>query len=330
MAAVRGVEFDEHTFPGPVRPAGWPRRQFDQPYCAPTSGFAVDANCFRVELRPGADGTAAVEQLAPAVPLKMRGSIHLTDDVREGGQYRMWVRGSALEIRGHLLRSARPRTVRGVLGQPLMVLRRQLEEALADAGIAIEADAPTVDTALETITTPLRPALREMLKESSNFHAEQLVRVLGLEVAGEGSLEAGQHALRRVLDARLALPTDVVLADGSGLGRENRVTPNLVATLLQQALHAEPDQVLELVGALPQGGVDGTLANRFENSPLRGRVRAKTGWIRGASSLSGYVQDEDGELRAFSILMNYDPGRPGLNRRLKAEQERIVEAIAEL
>ena len=60
---------------------------------------------------------------------------------------------------------------------------------------------------------------------------------------------------------------------------------------------------------------------------LVGRVRAKTGWIRGVSSLSGQVVRKDGTVRWFSILMNYDPKTNGLNKDLKAIQERIVQAI---
>jgi len=56
-------------------------------------------------------------------------------------------------------------------------------------------------------------------------------------------------------------------------------------------------------------------------------VRAKTGWIRGASSLSGLVEREDGTRRWFSILMSYDQKQDGLNKDLKQLQEQIVQAI---
>jgi D-alanyl-D-alanine carboxypeptidase/D-alanyl-D-alanine-endopeptidase (penicillin-binding protein 4) len=330
VRALRGVVFDDSRFPGPDRPSGWPSDQLDQPYCAPTSGFAVDANCFRVALRPGGSDVAAVEVLAPAIPLRREGEIRLTDDRKRGGRYALWVHGDVLRLRGHLLRTAEPREVEGVLGRPREVLGRQLEEALAAVGIALHPDAPAVDRELTPITSPLAPALAEMLQESSNFHAEQFVRVLGRELEGEGSLEAGQRALSRLLAGLVDVPAGAVQADGSGLSRENRVTPAMLASLLRAELKAGAEHTLALLEALPQGGYDGTLDDRFLDSPVRGSVRAKTGWIRGASALSGYVRTGTGELRVFSILMNYAPERGGLNRRLKREQERIVEAIAEL
>ena len=57
-------------------------------------------------------------------------------------------------------------------------------------------------------------------------------------------------------------------------------------------------------------------------------VRAKTGWIRGASSLSGCVESADGSRRWFSILMNYDRSKGGFNKTCKRIQEDIVAAVA--
>ena len=57
-----------------------------------------------------------------------------------------------------------------------------------------------------------------------------------------------------------------------------------------------------------------------------GKVRAKTGWIRGASALSGVVEGAS-EKRWFAILMNYDRSRSGVNKDLKRLQEDIVAAV---
>ena len=72
------------------------------------------------------------------------------------------------------------------------------------------------------------------------------------------------------------------------------------------------------------------MKKRFVGTDLVGRVRAKTGWVRGASSLSGMVELPSGATRWFSILMNYDPSRNGLNKDLKKLQERIVAAAVGL
>jgi D-alanyl-D-alanine carboxypeptidase/D-alanyl-D-alanine-endopeptidase (penicillin-binding protein 4) len=93
--------------------------------------------------------------------------------------------------------------------------------------------------------------------------------------------------------------------DGSGLSRQDAVTPrNLVALLTHVERAAAPDVRRAFVDALPVGGVDGTLEDRFVGTTAAGVVRAKTGSLTGVSCLSGYVLTRAGEPLAFSILMN--------------------------
>jgi len=77
---------------------------------------------------------------------------------------------------------------------------------------------------------------------------------------------------------------------------------------------------------LPAAGVDGTLAGRFANSPLKGRMWAKTGTLSGTEALSGYLTAASGKTLAFSILVN--GRRPGSDAEAQAI-DRIVEAMAD-
>jgi D-alanyl-D-alanine carboxypeptidase/D-alanyl-D-alanine-endopeptidase (penicillin-binding protein 4) len=75
--------------------------------------------------------------------------------------------------------------------------------------------------------------------------------------------------------------------------------------------------------ALPVAGVDGTLKERFLGTDAEANLRAKTGTLRWAPTLSGYVTSEAGEALAFSIVLNrYQPEPSGLS----ATEE--VDAIA--
>jgi D-alanyl-D-alanine carboxypeptidase/D-alanyl-D-alanine-endopeptidase (penicillin-binding protein 4) len=80
-----------------------------------------------------------------------------------------------------------------------------------------------------------------------------------------------------------------------------------------------------LRNSLPIAGVDGTLSDRFNNSPLKGRLWAKTGTHNEANALSGYLTASSGRTITFSILVNSH--RPGSNVELQAI-DRIAEAIA--
>ena len=122
------------------------------------------------------------------------------------------------------------------------------------------------------------------------------------------------------------LPDSTRLVDGSGLSRDNRITPALLVELLLWAVSDHP----ALLGLLPRSGEPGTLAQRFAGSTVASRVSAKTGWISGSSALSGVLELRSGQPRVFAILMSYDAKRSGLNARLKKLQERMVEAMDRL
>ena len=202
-----------------------------------------------------------------------------------------------------------------------------LESSLTRAGVRLDPTAPATDLPLPAHETPLAPALRRALVHSSNFAAEQTLRVLGAELLGDGSLQGGVEAMERQLEELVGnLPRSTHLADASGLSRTNRVTAAMVVEVLLAALSAQP-AVLEL---LPRPEGEGTLAARFVGSPVASRVRAKTGWIAGTSALSGILETAGGARRPFAILMSYDAGRGGLNARLKVLQERMVEAMDRL
>jgi D-alanyl-D-alanine carboxypeptidase/D-alanyl-D-alanine-endopeptidase (penicillin-binding protein 4) len=91
-------------------------------------------------------------------------------------------------------------------------------------------------------------------------------------------------------------------------------------------MHERPEAERSLfLRSLPVSGVDGSLENRLTELPYRGAVRAKTGWISGASSLSGYVHTASGRVLAFSLLFNGI--KPGANSRMKAVQDEFCRAL---
>jgi D-alanyl-D-alanine carboxypeptidase/D-alanyl-D-alanine-endopeptidase (penicillin-binding protein 4) len=93
----------------------------------------------------------------------------------------------------------------------------------------------------------------------------------------------------------------LVLADGSGYGKDNRLTAEaLVGVLL--AARRSPAWRAEFEASLARAAEDGSLRNRLPD--LRGRVRAKTGTLNGVSSLAGYAVDRQRREIAFSILVN--------------------------
>jgi D-alanyl-D-alanine carboxypeptidase/D-alanyl-D-alanine-endopeptidase (penicillin-binding protein 4) len=150
---------------------------------------------------------------------------------------------------------------------------------------------------------------------------------LGAIKTRDGSLEGGRAALAQQIAELVSMsPAGVVITDGSGLSKQNRITPGLLVVAMFHSFGGVDGGVLR--DSLAVSGRTGTLRKRFVGTDMVGRVRAKTGWIRGASSLSGLVEMPNGKRRWFSILMNYDRKRNGVNKDLKRIQETIVRAVA--
>jgi serine-type D-Ala-D-Ala carboxypeptidase/endopeptidase (penicillin-binding protein 4) len=189
-------------------------------------------------------------------------------------------------------------------------------QALAERGItlgggvsAAPADAVPVtgegaarDTLFTLVSPPLAQILPALEKPSQNQIAEVLLKTIGLERTGVGSADSGRRAVERQLLAWGADPEGFAVRDGSGLSRHNYVSPETIVRVLDAMLRAPT--FAAFYDALPVAGVDGTIAGRMRGTAAQGNVRAKTGYIDRARSLSGYVTSADGELLIFSLLCN--------------------------
>lgn len=220
-----------------------------------------------------------------------------------------------------------------------------LREGISVSGDAVDADrlsllpkynGETVRSVATYRSPPLRSLIRTMNHESHNLYAEQLLRTMALvnppdtseEAYSTGSSDLGTLAVRTSLADAAGVDTTLVqLVGGSGLSRQNLVSPRAFAQLLG-FLWAEADSTTRsaFYQSLPTGGTEGTLEYRFEEgAPARGNVRAKTGTLSGVSALSGYVRDREGTPYAFVLLCNHhttdwdDP---------RSAQDAIVNALA--
>jgi D-alanyl-D-alanine carboxypeptidase/D-alanyl-D-alanine-endopeptidase (penicillin-binding protein 4) len=149
---------------------------------------------------------------------------------------------------------------------------------------------------------PVVEDLRVINKVSQNLHAELMLRLLGKEKGTSGSIEGGLEVLRGFLTNAGLNPEEFAFYDGSGLSRENLVTPEAMVKLLVYAHKQSWAELYE--DTLPLAGVDGSLAERFKNSSLKGLVRGKTGSLNHVNSLSGYATTSSGDHIAFCIFSN--------------------------
>ena len=166
----------------------------------------------------------------------------------------------------------------------------------------------------------MREVVGQMLAESDNATAELLLKEVGLQVSGSGSFAAGAAAATQVLaEAGFDLEGTAVV-DGSGLASENRLDCDLLMDLLEHPPTA--DAVRE---GLAVAGETGTLADRWQGTPLVGRVRAKTGTLNQASALAGVAAADAAEV-TFALVVNVaEPARIQLET--IAAQQRLAELL---
>jgi len=161
---------------------------------------------------------------------------------------------------------------------------------------------------------PIAEDLTVINKVSQNLHAELMLRLLGKEKGTSGSIAGGLEVLRSFLIAAGIRPDQFAFYDGSGLSREDLVTTQAVTELLRYAWQQSWGKAY--ADTLPVAGIDGSLSDRFRNTPAVGRVRAKTGSLTHVYTLAGYATTLSGEHIAFSVMTNDDtePTKKALDR----------------
>jgi D-alanyl-D-alanine carboxypeptidase/D-alanyl-D-alanine-endopeptidase (penicillin-binding protein 4) len=173
----------------------------------------------------------------------------------------------------------------------------------------------------EYLSPPLSEDIQVINKVSQNLHAEILLRLLGREKGTGGTVQAGLEVLRGFLNNAGISGDDYAFYDGSGLSRENLVSPHAVVELLRYA--STQPWGKEFHDSLPSAGVDGSLADRCKDLDPAAHVYAKTGSLDGVKTLSGYAVTAKGEKVAFSILAN-NLSLPG--KQVNDAIDRVIEA----
>jgi D-alanyl-D-alanine carboxypeptidase/D-alanyl-D-alanine-endopeptidase (penicillin-binding protein 4) len=224
-----------------------------------------------------------------------------------------------------------------VAGTGTSAHRYSIETGAFAAERAMPIKPPPARVGLDTIAAPLEgrkvlatrvsvPVAEDITmtnKLSQNLHAELLLRLLGKIHGTDGSFAEGARVVRQFVTGVGVEDNDFFLYDGSGMSMDDRVAPRALTKLLVYVARQPWGEAWR--NSLPVAGVDGTLSGRFRNSPLKGRMWAKTGTHNESDALSGYLTTASGRTVAFSIMVNGH--RPGSKVEIQAV-DRICEAIA--
>lgn len=312
----------------------WPKDQLTRWYEAPVAGLSFNDNCVLVKVHAGPrSGEAATVETVPPVPL-----FDVASSARTVGRSRdQWLsidrrsgaESHVLTVRGGIYLRAESYDKWVTVQDPVAYFAAALRQGFQEEGVVIRGGdrrRQRLEGAgwkpLFTHRSGLLSTLEVINKRSQNFYAESVLKLLGHEHCGAGTWERGLTVVEEFLAEAGLAPQDYSMADGSGMSRNNRFTPQQVTTLLRHMFfHRWGD---EYVRTLPYSGeVDLKWERRLAEPPYRGNVLAKTGYLNGVSTLSGYAKARSGKLYAFSILLNRIQG-PG---QAKKAQDKIVRAL---
>jgi D-alanyl-D-alanine carboxypeptidase/D-alanyl-D-alanine-endopeptidase (penicillin-binding protein 4) len=336
-AGVKRVEGDlvgdETYFSGAQYGSGWNWEDLQWWYGAEVSSLTVNDNALDLSIKPGAEvGAPAVISTGPPDPLLtivnkvVTGSRGSRRDINMNRR----LNSDVLEVVGSVPADDRGFTAGIGMSHPAMLFVYMLRAALAQRGVTITGKSRTIPAPSFSSTTPVTQpngmveiaslqsppfsvVAAQTLKPSQNLYTELILRTLG-KVNGPPSTpantirtteEAGIEVVKAFLKEAGVDLSPLALNDGSGLSRNDMVTPeSSVQLLTYMSRHRYATAFRD---ALPIAGVDGTLRNRMKGTVAENNLRAKTGSLSSAATLSGYVTTAAGENLVFSIMVNNYP-----------------------
>jgi len=302
-----GILLDDSLFDREYTHPDWARYNLASWYCAPVSALSFNDNCLDLKIEGVKDSATALVTCFPEtgfativnrVRVFRRGTLSIRIDRKPvnvitlrgriacGQSYEDWV----------------------ATDEPSLYFGSVLKGVLAESGVEVVGGPKLVERLPQGLrqvaefVSSLRPTIAVANKRSQNFYSEQLFKLLGARMSGQGSFRSGAGAVVAFLKKCGIDPARCQVSDGSGLSRRNRYTPAQVVQLLVY-MRGHKDW-RDYVGSLSIGGVDGQLAKRFTDPRYRGRVYAKTGTLAGVAALSGYVCPDSPGGVAFSLIFN--------------------------
>jgi len=328
---VGDVSFFDDLFWG----NGWMWDDEPSSYEAFITPLSVNKNCVKVIVKPGDMlGDSVQVQLDPETKYvelmntSLTGSDTITSTIEVTRRFKE--RLNTIVVKGNLPRSSQEREFDLSVWQPELYAMKLFQEELERESIVVEGTSRigNIGDGSKPIVLhewPIDSVVIHLNKVSDNLSAENTLKVIAAEKRGPpGTSKNGISIVNEYLSSIGIDTSSYLMADGSGVSHYNLVNAETIVDLLS-AMYKQKELFDLFYRSLPVAGLDGTLEKRMKGTSAEGRVRAKTGTESGVSSLSGYVQMQEGNVIVFSILMQDFIGSPRLYR---DAQDKIVELLA--
>lgn len=300
-----------------------------RPYNVLPDALLVNFKSTRFRLLPGDEG-AAVRILADPAPPQLAIDNRLRGVASECGDWREGIEASVARNGGSVLNVTFSGDYPVSCGEKLWHLAlydnatyvsslfRQLWEETGGTlrGTAKRATTPATARLLASAESrQLADIVRDVNKFSNNVMARQLLLTLG-----NGNIEAGAQAINAWLTEKGLRFPELVVENGAGLSRRERISAEHLGELLTAAWRSPV--MAEFVASLPIAGIDGTMKKRLVEQGVAGHAHIKTGSLKGVKSIAGYVHDRKGRNIIVTFLINHPNAAAG-----QAAQDALLEWV---
>jgi serine-type D-Ala-D-Ala carboxypeptidase/endopeptidase (penicillin-binding protein 4) len=305
---------EQITTPAP----GVVAKDFSYRYGAPIGPVIIDENQINITVNPGANigKHAIVEYHAPENAIKLRNNVITSDKTKGCGVQFQIDENNQLTLNGcigiHQAAIQQHVAIRNPLSYLSELIKYQLskEHIRLDGQVILSHATPRASLVIASQkSAPLTRLMSDTLKPSNNVYANSIYLHTANKLNGSNvNWQQADPIIRNFLQKNTGIALqNAIFTDGSGLSRNNRVTPEQTLKLLTYIYTRFP-LAYEYIAALPVSAQDGTLQRRFVREHSRGLIRAKTGSMTGISSLSGYIYTTNGHTLAFTLYINTLPG----------------------
>ncbi|WP_445251381.1 D-alanyl-D-alanine carboxypeptidase/D-alanyl-D-alanine endopeptidase [Microcoleus sp. D2_18a_D3] len=317
ISQVNQLIGDDSYFQGSAVNPNWEWEDAQAGYGAPINSLIFNQNAIDLLLSPQALGqplkvTFAEPKLANQWQLQ-NNTVTVAENESEFIEVGREFYRPIIRVGGQLKVGGEPESAYVAVVNPANNFLQYFQQALVAEGIPVKQSlvasaSRNLNQELATVESPpLAELVRETNRESNNLYAEVLLRLLGkvtdkMPLPQEDTGEMGLKELKTVLTQLGVNPNSYRLADGSGLSRHNLITPEALVQTLRLMANSPAASLYRQ--SLPIAGESGTLKNRFNNTPNRVNLQAKTGTMSGVSALSGYIEVPNYEPLVFSIIVN--------------------------
>lgn len=332
---------DDLLYSGTEIPDNWQWIDLGNYYATTVSALTIHNNLYFLYFKPAkkVGDFAEVLRTEPEIP-GLTFTNHMKTGKKGSGD-NGYIYGAPLQfetvLRGTIPAGVEEFSIKGSIPDPPLFAAQYLKKTLLESGIKINGKTKKLAEKIAyqnftLITSIISPPLKEIVKtinkRSDNLYTELLLKAIGYKVYNEGTTEKGADAVEKFLKNNKVNTDGLILSDGSGLSRTNAITTKMMVNLLEVlqsksyfktffnslALMGDPDDI-------------GFFRNTGKGTAMEKNVRLKSGAIQGVRSYSGYLQDKNKRIIAFSLIANNFIGSGGSVNQIHRE---ILNELANL